>query len=198
MNIQKKFIILSLTFSLFSIAFSAPSEAKPKQGKQTTSTKESLKEPSVSSSDQSPTSTSLLRQGFGFASFSNLGGSSTALSTWLDLDSGISIQGLFAIGSTSPFEFGIGGMVRKIMHGNEETGLHLGGGLHLGTSSITGSSKFYISVVPVGGFHFLFPGTKSIGFSFDGGPVFEVRNSTFNFSTVALSPLLGLSIHYFL
>lgn len=150
-------------------------------------------------------STSANRFGLGFATGA-IGGTATntALSGWIDFGEKFSIQPVAAIGTTrQTFQFGAGAFFRATMHGNQNNGFHVGGGLTLGTLRLadktTGviGSEFYTTINGLVGFHFILPHTEHIGMSFDGGPALEIVNGDSNFSLQALSSFLGWSIYYF-
>lgn len=193
--IQMKFLIYFCVIGLCTTNFANAAEKSKKPATKPAATETTETKPSESKSNG--LTLDVNRVGLGFATFNNIGGTSTAISAWTDISSDLSAQILLAIGGTSPFEFGIGGFARKTLFGGLMNGFHVGGGFHLGTLNLGGSAKFYVSMVPIFGFHFTWPGTNNIGLSFDGGPNFSIIDGNFNFSTSALSPLFGLNIHYF-
>src|SRR5262245_56775033 len=72
--------------------------------------------------------------GFGIATADSVVGGaagSTALSSLHLLDTKNTIQTYFGVSSTSPFQFGMGGLYKHTIAGNQENGLHAGGGLGL-------------------------------------------------------------------
>jgi hypothetical protein len=166
--------------------------------------------PAASSFSPTPTnfSTTSKRVGLGFTTAGPLtsGGNIPGFSGWFELSGADSLQAVFGIGSTDPFQFGLGGYFRHRVAGNENAGFHLGGGLLLGTvgntvtvAGVTGSNTdFYIAISPLAGFQFNVPTLSNIFMSVDGGLNFVIVDGNFNLSATSLSPALGLSIHYLL
>lgn len=158
--------------------------------------------PSATARADEPVRSRFSRLGLGLSTIS-VGNASSAFSIWGDIDTKKSFQGLFAIGSTDPFQFGVGGALRFTVSGNQATGFHLGGGLNLGSianpnAAATGSATaFYIVIQPLAGIHFSLPSLSNIQLSLDGGPSFQVVDGDFQLGIGGLSSALGLSVHYF-
>lgn len=185
-----------LTFSLFMavvfLSASLPAQAKTKR--------------TVASTAQAPAfqaDASETHIGLGFATYggSSIGlGASPAVSVWVDLNTQMSLQGLFAVNSTNPFTFGLGGVFRYNLHGNQTNGFHGGLGFNLGTSqsvATPGTTAFFLNIFPVAGYHFSLGGAVSnLQVSIDGGPVFACTPA-FQFTIQPLSTLVGGSVHYF-
>jgi hypothetical protein len=135
---------------------------------------------------------------------SGIGG--PALSAKFNLGSAGSVQALFAMAGSDPFQFAVGGVYRHRVLGDGDPGFHLGAGLNLGLAAggvagpPLGGSSFFLNIFPLAGFHFSLGGAlKRITLSFDGGLNFHV---TPGFQMQAGVPgdlfggLLGASIHY--
>jgi hypothetical protein len=133
---------------------------------------------------------------------SGIGG--PALSAKFNVGSAGSVQALFALASSDPFQFAVGGVYRHRVLGDGDPGFHLGAGLNLGVAAAVGpppaSSSFFLNLFPLAGFHFSLGGSlKRVTLSFDGGLNFHV---TPGFQLQAgvpgdlLGGLLGASIHY--
>lgn len=142
------------------------------------------------------------RWGAGFATFGTTRpvGGGNALSFWVDFSHVYSLQPFFAINGTSPFTFGVGAILRGTINGSQANGFHLGLGFDLGTvgGGAAAATTFYANIFPVAGMHFSLGGASSnIQLSFDGGPVFAVTPSPFQFTATPLGALAGASIHYF-
>jgi|GEM_PF-5129997 len=133
----------------------------------------------------------------GFATVSGFGGANGAISFWYELNPWNSIQGLAAIGGTTPFEVGVGGLYRHTVTGGTSEGLHLGGGALLGSVN-AGGSQFFMRMSGLVGAHLTFPGLSRLQLSFDGGVHFDLLNNTFDIRVEPLSPALGFSVHYFI
>lgn len=140
--------------------------------------------------------------GLGFATFNNpvsgFSATSTAASAWLELGGPSSLQILFSINSTSPaFTFGAGAAYRYTLAGNHAEGFHIGAGAVLGTAQGGfGDTVFGANIYGLMGFHFHIPGVSHVMVSFDGGPAVHIASGNTQFTVAALSPLLGLSVHY--
>jgi len=116
-----------------------------------------------------------------------------AFSVWVDLSHKLSLQPFLTVASSDPFNFAFGSILRVKVHGNDWSGFHVGGGFDLGTAGAT--KEFFLNIFPIAGFAFNVG--NNVGLSFDGGPMFHVTPSPFNFSLGALSTHAGASIHYF-
>ena len=136
--------------------------------------------------------------GLGFATFSFVGSTTTALSAWKNWNNKDSSQAFLAVGDTSPFSFGIGGAFRHTISGNETNGFHIGAGVNLSTYHNTNvdNSKLYFNITPLGGFHFEIPNLSHILLSLDGGPAFNLQDGDFHFGIKSLSAAMGLAVHY--
>lgn len=198
---MKKITLLSAALGLVLLA--APATAKDKTSPKTTTY------PATTTHENAPrTSASTAAGGMDFAvGFSSFGGvdatggsvGGQALSVKFNLGANGSVQGLFAIGSTNPFTFSIGGVYRHRFLGDGDPGFHLGAGLNLGTVGAPGST-FFLNLFPLMGFHFPLGGSlRRITLMFDGGINFHL---TPGFQMQAgpggglLGGLLGGSIHY--
>lgn len=136
--------------------------------------------------------------GIGFASFGSAGMPAAALgalSTWINFNGAHSLQPFFGMTSSSPFAFGGGAVYRATILGNYHNGFHIGGGFNLGTAAAGAGTAFFCNIFPAGGAHFTI--LNNMLLSFDGGLIFHVTPSPFQFSALPLSDLLGASIHYF-
>lgn len=137
--------------------------------------------------------------GVGLATSARVTGSDTALSPVLMLGDPLIIQGYLSLDSTSPFIFGIGGILKYTMMGTAAAGLHLGGGIGLGTvvsATNPTTNSFFFSALGNIGLHFKIGSDDKILVSFDSGPGIAIANDTTNFTMGAYSNLLGASIHY--
>jgi len=137
-------------------------------------------------------SSGIQRTGFGFTTFSQIGVGS--LSGLVDITDKLALQPFLSFGTTSPFQFGVGALGKYTLIGNMQNGFHGGAGFHLGTLNVSSSAKFYINMVLVAGIHFML--TDKISISFDGGPQFQIINSSFNFAMSPFSAIMGMSAHY--
>ena len=140
-----------------------------------------------------------MRFGFGFATYGGVN-NGDAISTLFVLAPQHSLQVTLAFGSSSPFQFGGGGMYRFTFIGNQDLGFHGGIGFNLGTAIPAGgaATSFFMNLALVGGFQFNLGGAaNNVYLSFDGGPLFHVTPSPFQFSMSPLSALMGGgAIHY--
>ena len=126
-----------------------------------------------------------------------------ALSAKIGIGSAGSVQALFAIASSDPFQFSVGGIYRHRVFGDGDPGFHLGAGVNLGTAGGlggVGGSSFFLNIFPLAGFHFNLGGSlKRISLSFDGGLNFHITPG-FQFqagpASGLLGGLLGAAIHY--
>lgn len=156
------------------------------------------------------TTQSETRYGLGFASAYNLTASSTALTGWIGLTPKFGIQPLLSIGSTSPFNFSVGGIGKYTIAQRGAGGFHLGGGLsvgsiHKGASTNSGSlfgnsgtaskSGFNMGLAALAGVHYELPNT-SLVLHFDGGANFGLADGDTDFNLGTVGSLLGASIIY--
>jgi hypothetical protein len=133
------------------------------------------------------------RDGVGLASGLGVTFGFPALTGMFEVGPKGAIQVLLGIPATSPFSIGVGGLYKHTVHEGQGGGLHLGGGLGLG--SVAGAFSFAIS--GVGGFHFGVPGAPRIHVNLDGGITLTVINNATNVAIAPLSPALGVSVIYF-
>jgi opacity protein-like surface antigen len=113
-----------------------------------------------------------------------------ALSGIWHMDTENSLQFLAVIPNTSPFHWGVGGLFKHNLRGDNTAGLHVGGGVGLGTNN----SAFYVSIAPVVGVHFEV--ANNIQISVDATPVLAIVDGDATFRLGGISSLLGLGIHY--
>ena len=140
------------------------------------------------------------RYGLGFTTFQT-GNDNLGFSALFDLTSANSIQLFFGVSGTSPFGIGFGGAFKSTVIGNQNSGIHIGAGVDIGSTG-----NFYAAFGPLAGVHFSLPNLREIGVSLDGGAFFSITTvgnalgstTNFSFGLHPLSPALGLSIHYFL
>lgn len=149
------------------------------------------------------------RYGLGFASAYNLTASSTALTGWIGLTPKFGIQPLLSIGSTSPFNFSVGGIGKYTVAQRGAAGFHLGGGLSVGSihkgttqggilfgnSGIPTKSGFNMGLAALAGVHYELPNT-SLVLHFDGGANFGLADGDSDFNLGTVGSLLGASIIY--
>ena len=138
-----------------------------------------------------------------------IGGSITGILHFTSLDA---LQLLAGISQTNGgFGFGVGGLYKRTVLGNESAGFHIGGGLGLGTvgglgAAANGSStSFAMNIAALAGVHFDVPGTQ-VAIHLDGGPVFSLISvsgqngvggtTVTNFAMGPLSSILGASAVY--
>lgn len=176
-----------------------------KSGAPSTTTASSYRAPS---GDVGTSSASRLGLGFATYGTSYFGASlitSPGFSVWYDLDSRMSLQGILAVNSSDPFAFGVAGIFRYTLHGSQANGFHGGIGFNLGTQAAAGAAaagggttKFFLDIFPTLGLHFSLGGhVSNVQLSFDGGPVFAITPSPFQFGMSSFGLLGGASIHYF-
>jgi hypothetical protein len=197
---------LTLSMAVLGLVLASPASANKKGTKTTTTT-------TVTSETAAPrTAASSGSSGMAFAvGLSTWGGVSVgsgiggpALSAKFNLGSAGSVQALFAMAGSDPFQFAVGGVYRHRVLGDGDPGFHLGAGLNLGLAAVAGpppaGSSFFLNIFPLAGFHFSLGGAlKRVTLSFDGGLNFHV---TPGFQMQAGVPgdlfggLLGASIHY--
>ncbi|MBL7715074.1 MAG: hypothetical protein JNL01_06360 [Bdellovibrionales bacterium] len=201
---KKIILVVSLAMAVSASAFAAKKEKKAE-------TTESAATTFKSSSASGPTDI-----GLGFSTMdSQNSGTGRAVSALFELNDKSAIQVLFAIHGVSPFTFTAGGIYKMNITGNRNTGVHVGGGLSLGTISagnniggainaaISGANvgsgtSFGVNILPNAGFHFTVPGMDKILFSFDTGLVLAIIGGSVDFGITPYSNLGGLSIHYML
>src|SRR4051794_35726578 len=102
----------------------------------------------------------------GFAAAERLVGG-PAFSALFELDPRSSVQAFFSINSTSPFLFGMAGVYKHTMIEHQSAGLHIGGGLGLGTGLNPdplegGKSAFAFRLAGLAGLHLPFPGLTNV------------------------------------
>jgi len=120
-----------------------------------------------------------------------------ALSVLMGFSEKFAVQTYASILSTSPFNCGFGANAKYSVIGNVNKGVHLGGGVGLGTTqSVTSNSAFFIDFNAGGGLHF--PFVENVMFSLDAGMSVMVTSSggTTQLVLGGASPALGLSILY--
>ncbi|MCC7440022.1 MAG: hypothetical protein IT285_00215 [Bdellovibrionales bacterium] len=133
----------------------------------------------------------------------------TALSSIHLIDDKNAVQTYFAIGTSSPFGFGLGGMYKHTVAGDRKAGLHIGGGLGLGTAGSTAaaqafgiggnSSVFYLTFGGNAGVHFSVTREDNVLISVDGGVILNIVDGNASFGIRGFSDdTLGLSVHYLL
>lgn len=147
------------------------------------------------------------RLGVGFSTWGGgaMGGA-PALSALILLGNGkMSIQPLFSIQSSDPFDFAMGGAFRYTVHGGEWAGFHIGGAMTFGTANqavtttvlgvptTTVKDEFFLNIAPLAGFHFGV--LNNIHLSFDGGLNFHVTPN-FQMQATPYSAQLGANLHY--
>ncbi len=130
--------------------------------------------------------------GLGISSADNIIPVAVAASFWLAFNQDSALQGYFGILATSPFTFGVGALYKHTVAGGNYAGLHLGGGLGLGTVQ----GVFNLNIDAVVGFHFFLPSLKNILVNVDFGPSLNILDGATNFKVGGLGTILGLSIHY--
>ncbi len=133
----------------------------------------------------------------------SLGGG--AISGMMDMGAHQTVQAYLGIpGTSGAFRSVLGGLYRITLTGPRAHGLHVGGGMELGTtgvpkystSGVSYSTAFFINLLPAVGIHFSFPGLEALTFSLDGGPQLRITDGSANFLIGPLSGLLGASVHY--
>lgn len=140
--------------------------------------------------------TSDMKIGAGFSTFGGTAptNSSNAASVILGFGGIHNLQFNLAFASSSPFNFGTALLYRATVHGTNEGGFHVGGGMQLGTTGA--ASAFTFSLFPLGGFHFGLGGLASnVTLAFDMGPVFTITPA-FQFMLGSFSGFGGASLHY--
>lgn len=152
-------------------------------------------------STQSAASTGEYGLGMGLSTARNLTFTETALTGWMDLGDGNAIQAFAALGGIDPFVFGVGGLFKRTVLGSEQSGLHLGGGLGIGTVAGVGAtggatSNFAFALNGIAGFHFIVPNTERMLISLDGGPAMTIIDDNIDVTMGAIGSLLGLSVIY--
>ncbi len=116
-----------------------------------------------------------------------------APSLWLNMGRRQALQIYMGVKQTSPgLTFGVGGTYKYTLSGNAHSGLHVGGGLGLGTVI----DSFFVNFSGVGGIHMFIPGLDHILFNFDAGLTLSVIGGKVQFFASGFSPILGLSVHY--
>ena len=198
-----------LTVSL--VATSGAAEARDRTTKShttTTTTSDRPVESRMSAPDRAEHSSGSTTFGLGVSSITAVssGGSITGIIAFTPLDL---VQVLVSIPSTTgSFQFGVGGIYKRTVAGNQGAGFHIGGGAGLGmVSTAAAQSDFGMNIFGVLGVHYA-PGGSNIVFHLDGGPQFNLQKvstgtgaaatSTTNtsFSMNQLSSLLGASVVY--
>lgn len=96
------------------------------------------------------------------------------------------IQTYFSIPTTSPFNFGMGGNYKYTLTGMQTMGMHVGGGIGLGSSNSGNGGKFFFMFNGIAGIHFALPGTKDVLFHVDAGPSFLINDGAFSFHAEVL------------
>jgi hypothetical protein len=191
MKSNSRFVVVALcAFAMASSAFAAE---KTKAKASTRSSEES-----VSTRSESSPSMSDKRWGLGFQTFNSFGGSNTALSAIFDVSPNGTLQPFFTIGSTSPFNFGMGAFYRHTLAGGHNLGFHAGGGLGFGSVNAGGlaGGKFFLVFNGMGGFHFTVPEVRNVVITLDGGPILQIVDGNTDFSIRGLSSAMGFGIHY--
>ncbi|MCM2277055.1 MAG: hypothetical protein NDJ89_03150 [Oligoflexia bacterium] len=164
-------------------------------------------------------SSSSTKTGLGLASAEAFTGASSSLVALIRFDEKDAIQAYLSLPSTSPFTFSVGGIYKHtVTETPQGAGLHLGGGLSLGTFSKTGvagidvsdlisaaggtgigsSTGFALRLSGVAGLHFPLAVASKVMVHLDGGPTFSLLDGNAGFEIGAHSMLLGVSVVYML
>lgn len=149
--------------------------------------------------------------GLGVSSIDPIGGAGGSLTGILAFTQLDALQILASIpGTAGSFRFGVGGIYKRTIVGNQGAGLHLGGGLGLGSTTSAaagGDTDFAMNILGNIGVHYA-PGGSDIVFHLDGGPVFGLQKTTTTAAGVStsttttdfrvgqLSSILGASVVY--
>lgn len=108
-----------------------------------------------------------------------------------------SIQPLAAVHTTAgSFSFEAGVLGKYNVAGTHEAGLHLGGGVDMGSISGGAKSVFAVAVTALAGIHASLPGLSKIQFHLDAGPGLTIIDGNSAFALKPLSSALGLSVFY--
>ncbi|HLE01097.1 MAG TPA: hypothetical protein VJB59_12610 [Bdellovibrionota bacterium] len=159
------------------------------------------------------------RMAVGISSSDVVTGSATSLAGILELDSQNLIHGYFSLPSTSPFQFSLAGLYKHNVAGSSSVGLHIGGGLGLGSTSegvaaanaaaaaaaalggvaapATSDTAFFFQLMGVAGIHLPFPGVSNMMIHFDAGPALHIQSNLNDFGIGAFGSLLGASVFYY-
>lgn len=202
--IMKKTSCISLLVVLFSL-FLGIAQAADHSSKRARPS-----ENTMASSERSSHSSERLAFGLGVSSIQPIGfapvgggegvpGSLTAVLGFTKLDA---IQAFVAIpGTVQTFQFGVGALFKHTVFQAANSGVHLGGGLGLGTNG-----EFSANILGVVGLHYAIGGSNIV-LHVDGGPVFTIQkvkgggtdggsSSQTSFGVGALSSLIGASLVY--
>jgi len=199
---MKKMNLVNLTVMSF-LGFSIVADAASARTTTHRRTEESSIEYSQSATESTYSTSKGLRVGLGFSTVQNsLPGSTAALTGIFDFDRSNMLQAFFSIPSTSPFNIAGVVLYKRTIAESRGAGFHLGGGFGLASVNDGGvaGANFAMNVAAVAGFHFELPGVPHVNVHLDGGPSFNLINtspSTYtNFQVGALSPALGASVMY--
>jgi hypothetical protein len=178
-------------------------EAREKTGRKQVLRDESTLEYSQSAPESTYTTSRATRFAVGFSTISStIPGATAAITGVVDFDRYNALQAFFSIPQTSPFNIGGAVLYKRTISESRGAGFHVGGGLGLANvnGGGLGGAAFALNLSAVGGFHFEMPGISHVMVHLDGGPTFNLINTspstTTNFQVGALSPALGASVVY--
>jgi len=170
-----------------------------------TTTKKHVTREQVRSTQSAPTRTVPVsgptRTGVGITAGGTFIGTS-GLSTYHIFDDANALQTYFGIaGVNGVFRFGMGGQYKHTVAGSQRAGLHIGGGLGLGTTAGGGvaGSVFFIEFTGNVGIHFTVGHDDNVLISVDACPGISIVNGAADFAIKSpTDDTLGLSVHYLL
>jgi hypothetical protein len=141
------------------------------------------------------------KRGLGFSSINQLSGADTVVTGVLQLNPADLVQVFAGVPQTrGGFQFTLGGLYKHTIIGTQSAGIHLGGGMAVGSLG-----AFAFSLAGVGGIHVAFPGVSQLMLHVDGGPRFSFIDnngaaaggpSKTDLNLGAFSSILGLSVIY--
>jgi hypothetical protein len=197
MKTPQKILIALVSISILAVASVAG--AAPRKGRDATITD------TTTHSASATRGASGTRFGLGISTTALLytGGAGPGFSTG-SLTGMIEVEGLnliqinFTIPAVSPFSMEMDALYKRTVSGDQNTGLHVGGGFGFGMASAPlGGTTANFGIMGIGGFHFGVGSSNQVQVHVDGGFQFGFVPAV-NFGILAQSPILGLSIVYFL
>src|SRR6185312_4797178 len=108
------------------------------------------------------------------------------------------IQGFFSIPLTNPFNLGANFFYKRTVAESHGAGFHVGGGFGMADTNLGTGASFSLHLTAIVGLHLEIPGVEHVTIHLDGGPAYNLVNTspitTTGFQVSALSPALGASV----
>ncbi|HTL12439.1 MAG TPA: hypothetical protein VL588_08115 [Bdellovibrionota bacterium] len=196
---KKQLIVIAGIIGLLALAPAVRAE-ETKPAKKKNATREQIHSTQSASTHTVPTAGNT-RTGIGITAGGTFIGTS-GVSTYHIFDEANALQTYFGIaGVNGVFRFGMGAQYKHTVAGSQRAGLHIGGGLGLGTTAgaAAAGSVFFIEFTGNVGIHFTVGHDDNVLISVDAGPGISIVNGAADFAIKSpTDDTLGLSVHYLL